>query len=102
MEERKIVRGYYIDPLTQLKFIDYDRSNYTLLNEYKVGETTLVIPNSEELEKQLKRHKIILEKLRMENNWLWGIVEKALNDDRKQSAGYAIRQLQKAIKERTR
>lgn len=97
MKEKNIVVGDFIDPRTGLRFIEDDRGEYHLI---RTGDDSSAETRS--LEREVNRLTRVMEALRSENNWLWSILHKALEDDRKQSAGYAIRQLQKAIKERTR
>ena len=103
MKERKIVVGDYIDPETKMRFVEDDRGNRYYVPAYSQSgqDITIVLDSSEAKDNEIKRLRRILEKLRVENNWLWSVIEKAkLN--RKRSPKYSMDELEKAVKERTR
>ena len=97
MKNKTIVVGDFIDPETGLRFIEDDRGVYHLI---KPGEDSSA--NTRSLEREVQRLNRVMEKLRVENNWLWGVLEIAKQDSRKKSPGYAMTQLEKKIKERSR
>jgi hypothetical protein len=108
MNKKKFIIEEFEDEKTGMRIcIDSDGNKHCFMSgtgggvgDIYVNIPEIKIPPVDDSEK--KRLIRIMEALRAENNWLWGTIQKALDDDRKHSAGYAIRQLQKRVKERQR
>lgn len=100
---KKVVAGDYTDPETGLRFVEDVLGNLHCLHTVVEGhnEITVVVDMQNSYENESKRYKRILEKLRMENNWLWYVLEKAISEGKK-NPKQALANLEKAVKERTR
>lgn len=92
MKERKVIIGDYIDPDTGIRVVEDDRGNYHCM--------MIAMPPSNDSEKQ--RLIRIMEALRAENNWLWGVLMAAIIDRKKKGAPTAMDELEQKIKERQR
>ncbi len=101
---KKIIVNDYTDPDTGLRFVEDDRGNYHCVASFTQGdskqEITIILENNEELLKENKRLRRILEKLRMDNNWLWEALHTAIRERKKTTAKKAIDNLEKSIRER--
>ena len=106
--DKKVVVGIYTDPETGIRFVEDDRGNYHMVvnvssndANHPVEGTVVILDPNEQIEKQNKRYVRILEKLRAENNWLWSVLHKTIQEGLK-TPRQAIRNLEKSIKERER
>lgn len=119
---KKIITGDYIDEETGLRFIEDSRGNLHCIMSYgdsnTLGDiivnipeikippipesrvTVEVIPPADDPEKQ--RLIRIMERLRQENNWLWGEILKSIINRKRIGAAKAMDLLENAINERQR
>lgn len=97
MKDKNIVVGDFIDPNTGLRFVEDDRGVYHLIKSVEDSSA-----GTRSLEREVQRLTRVMESLRMENNWLWEVLEVAKRDSQTRSPGYAMTQLEKKIKRRQR
>lgn len=98
----------YTDSSTGIRFVEDDRGNYHLVppditvNPYPQSQNiSISLESNESTANMNKRLRRILEKLRMENNWLWEILETAIRDGKK-NPKQALANLEKSIKEKSK
>ena len=101
MQRKKIVEEYYEDPETGMKFIRDVWGNIHPYFDLKT-DTRVVIDTSEKDKSDNEKLRRILNRIRVENNWLFSIIEGTIKQGKKGTARKALDALEKALKERTR
>jgi hypothetical protein len=117
---KKVIVEDYTDPVTGIRCIQDDRGDYhffvnsssgggnSTTGEIHLHVPEIIIPPAEikveitppvdDPEKQ--RLIRVMEKLRSENNWLWGVLWTAVIDRKKKGAPTAMDELERKIKEK--
>ncbi len=97
--QKKIVIQSFVDEETGIHFIEDDRGNYHFIPPYN-KEMKVVVENPENSSTENKRLRRVLERLRMENNWLWEVVETAIRERKRMNSNKVLDRLEKKVKEK--